>query len=199
MRTALIAILCLFALGLDGLATPAPAQTSERASPQTTKARAATSARLSGRVRSNTPASIRAKTTHERLDRTGRTRAVSPDLRQRGSRLRPLVIERERTVVREVVVTQIPAETERETLKPATPVLAPVETTRARGLLPSPAPAAPGERLPEGTPFVTLDRRTYDLPALPPGRIYARVRGQIYVLDPDDRRIHARLDPATLR
>ena len=48
-----------------------------------------------------------------------------------------------------------------------------------------------GEPLPAGLPHVTLDPRHYDLPAPPPGQIYARVRHDVLLIDPMSRVVHA--------
>jgi Ni/Co efflux regulator RcnB len=62
-------------------------------------------------------------------------------------------------------------------------------TVRPRGA-PARTPAYEvGKPLPEGRPFVTLDWRAYDLPEPPDGQTYARIRGDIVLIDPDSRRV----------
>ena len=50
-----------------------------------------------------------------------------------------------------------------------------------------------GSVLPQDVPHVTLDARRFDLPPPPAGQIYARIRDQVYLIDPDSRLIRGRL------
>ena len=52
-----------------------------------------------------------------------------------------------------------------------------------------------GDRLPSGTPHVTLDPERYGLPRPPEGELYARVRTQVMRITNTDRRITELLAP----
>lgn len=51
-----------------------------------------------------------------------------------------------------------------------------------------------GQPLPADTPQVTLNWRAYGLPEPPAGQVYARVRGEILLLDAADRLVIGRAD-----
>ena len=67
---------------------------------------------------------------------------------------------------------------------------------RARGAASRPEIAI-GTVLPSNLPHVTLDPVRYDLPPVPPGQIYARVRGQVLLIDAVTRLVHDRIVPGT--
>lgn len=69
---------------------------------------------------------------------------------------------------------------------------------RARGV-PAKTPYTVGEALPPDVPQVTLDWRQYGLPRPPDGLIYARVRGDVLLIDPVTRVVERRVDLAKLR
>ena len=56
-----------------------------------------------------------------------------------------------------------------------------------------------GEALPKGVPFVTLDWKQYALPEPPRGLIYARVGGDVLLIDPATRMVERRVDPSELQ
>ena len=56
---------------------------------------------------------------------------------------------------------------------------------------------AVGAVLPSGVPHVTLDPVRFGLPTPPPGQIYARVRGQVFLIDQTTRLVHDRIEPAS--
>ena len=65
---------------------------------------------------------------------------------------------------------------------------------RARGTRLDPAITI-GTVLPTRLPHVTLDPVRFNLPSAPPGQIYARVRGQVYLIDQTTRLVRDRIEP----
>lgn len=68
---------------------------------------------------------------------------------------------------------------------------------KARGAA-AEAPFTVGAPLPDDVPHVTLDWRQYGLPRPPAGLVYARVRGNVLLIDPATRLVERRIDPSTL-
>ena len=75
---------------------------------------------------------------------------------------------------------------------------APFAHLRARGHAGA-APLAPGDALPEGLAYVTLNWRTYDLPRPPAGEVYARIGRAVYRIEPEAGRVTARIEPGAAR
>ncbi|MFQ5565250.1 MAG: RcnB family protein [Paracoccaceae bacterium] len=63
----------------------------------------------------------------------------------------------------------------------------PLRLMPARGVAPGATPYTVGEALPANLPHVTLAWRRFDLPEPPPGRLYARVGGDVLLITIDER------------
>ncbi|MEO1492595.1 MAG: RcnB family protein [Pseudomonadota bacterium] len=120
----------------------------------------------------------------DRFDRKKRDRVVFVPLRRR-------------SVVRETIIREVPAEAPpapQPVVVPEAVPLDPQGTSRivpARGRITPPTIYELGAFLPPNRPYVTLDHRRYGLPAPPVGEIYARVGRDVLRIDPSTREIRA--------
>jgi hypothetical protein len=66
---------------------------------------------------------------------------------------------------------------------------------RARGTGPTGPEVTVGQALPLGVPHVIIDPRRFGLPQPPSGQIYARVRGRVFQIDPNNRQVTREITP----